>query len=70
MRSSTRPSVAAGRCAARQSADPPSKAAAPVVVSRAQAIVRFAEPGIPRRSRFLSAYLVNYVLGGGGFPRA
>jgi zinc protease len=33
-----------------------------------QAIVQFAEPGIPRAaSDFFPAYLVNYVLGGGGF---
>jgi zinc protease len=33
-----------------------------------QAIVQFAEPGIPRSDPdFFSAYLVNYVLGGGGF---
>lgn len=33
-----------------------------------QAIVQFAEPGIPRSDPdFFPAYLVNYVLGGGGF---
>jgi zinc protease len=33
-----------------------------------QAIVQFAEPGIPRADPdFFPAYLVNYVLGGGGF---
>jgi zinc protease len=33
-----------------------------------QAIVQFAEPGIPRADpNFFPAYLVNYVLGGGGF---
>ena len=33
-----------------------------------QAIVQFAEPGIPRSDPdFFAAYLVNYVLGGGGF---
>ncbi len=33
-----------------------------------QAIVQFAEPGIPRSDPdFFPAYLVNYILGGGGF---
>ncbi|WP_119299927.1 M16 family metallopeptidase [Dongia deserti] len=33
-----------------------------------QAVVQFAQPGIPRSDPdFFSAYLVNYVLGGGGF---
>ena len=33
-----------------------------------QAVVQFAEPGIPRADPdFFPAYLVNYVLGGGGF---
>lgn len=33
-----------------------------------QAIVQFAQPGIPRSDPdFFAAYLVNYVLGGGGF---
>jgi zinc protease len=33
-----------------------------------QAVVQFAQPGIPRRDPdFFPAYLVNYVLGGGGF---
>jgi zinc protease len=33
-----------------------------------QAVVQFAQPGIPRsHPEFFAAYLVNYVLGGGGF---
>jgi zinc protease len=48
----------------------PSKAGRTRVVDFAvpQAIVQFAEPGIPRSDPdFFPAYLVNYVLGGGGF---
>ena len=48
----------------------PSKAGRARVVDFAlpQAIVQFAEPGIPRSDPdFFPAYLVNYVLGGGGF---
>ncbi|HEY3149014.1 MAG TPA: pitrilysin family protein [Dongiaceae bacterium] len=59
--------------------DAPLLAMAPIAPSKAgrtrvidfgvpQAIVQFAEPGIPRSDPdFFPAYLVNYVLGGGGF---
>jgi zinc protease len=48
----------------------PSKAGRAQVIDFAipQAIVQFAEPGIPRSDPdFFPVYLVNYVLGGGGF---
>ncbi len=59
--------------------DAPLEATPPIAPSKAgrtrlvdfpvpQAIVQFAEPGIPRSDPdFFPAYLVNYVLGGGGF---
>lgn len=48
----------------------PASAAAPVVVAREgpQSVVRFSLPGVKRKDPdYYAAYLLNYVLGGGGF---